>query len=179
MNIIASLIPVDPDTAERVVEDLSDLFRASLNEAGNLVPIKHELDLCRRYVHIEQLRLGNRLQVEWQIADLPEDANIPLLTLQPLVENAIYHGVQSRTEGGTVTIKLSTVGNRVSIQIANPYTDDGSDPNQKGNRMALDNIRNRLHALYGETASLTHQIEEGIYRATLTVPRHINRAESL
>ena len=88
MNIIASLIAIDPDTAESVVEDLSELFRASLNEAGNQVPMADELALCRRYVRIEQLRLGERLTVDWQL-DPHGDLKIPLLSLQPLLENAI------------------------------------------------------------------------------------------
>ncbi|HET8708639.1 MAG TPA: histidine kinase, partial [Pseudomonadales bacterium] len=179
MNIIASLIAVDPDTAERVVEDLSDLFRASLNEAGNQVPLKQELDLCQRYIRIEQLRLGNRLQVEWDTPTLPDDSYIPLLTLQPLVENAIYHGVQSRMEGGTVKISVTIEGEKIKVRISNPFHPDASDHNQKGNRMALENIRHRLQTLYGDNANLTNSISNDIYCAELTLPLHSKKAELL
>lgn len=179
MNIIASLIAVDPDTAERVVEDLSDLFRASLNEAGNQVPLQQELDLCQRYIRIEQLRLGDRLQVEWDIPALPSDCFIPLLTLQPLMENAIYHGVQSRTEGGKVKISVEIAEPKIKVKIYNPFTADASDHNQKGNRMALDNIRNRLQTLFGDDAKLTNVVENEIYCAELTLPLHSKKAELL
>lgn len=179
MNIIASLIAVDPDTAERVVEDLSDLFRASLNEAGNQVPLKQELDLCQRYVRIEQLRLGNRLHVEWSIPPIPEDTFIPLLTLQPLVENAIYHGVQSRTEGGTVKISVEIHDPKLKVKIYNPFTPEASDHNQKGNRMALDNIRYRLQTLFGDAAKLTNTLENDTYCAELSIPLHMKKADLL
>jgi two-component system sensor histidine kinase AlgZ len=92
MNIIASLIATDPDTAETVVEDLSELFRASLNDVGNQVLLSEELDLCERYVRIESLRLGDRLKLDWQVGEPHKPVKIPMLTLQPLLENAIYHG---------------------------------------------------------------------------------------
>ena len=111
MNIIASLIPVDPDVAETVVEDLSELFRASLQEEGSEVSIEEELALCRRYTRIEYLRLGERLNIEWQIEDAVESVKIPLLTLQPLLENAIYHGIQPMPEGGTITVSLAYSAN--------------------------------------------------------------------
>jgi two-component system sensor histidine kinase AlgZ len=99
MNVIASLIPVNPDKAEQVVEDLSELFRASLQRAGTFVRISEELDLCQRYLHIESLRLGERLRVQWQVETAPAAAEMPLLILQPLLENAIYHGIQPLPEG--------------------------------------------------------------------------------
>ena len=155
MNIIASLIAVDPDTAETVVEDLSELFRASLNDTGNQVLLSEELDLCRRYVRIEQLRLGERLAVDWQLS-AHDSVKIPLLTLQPLLENAIYHGVQPIPEGGTISVSLEVSPERVEVTISNPLPDGQSLPSQ-GNRMALNNIRSRLQVLYGDAAGLTAQ----------------------
>ena len=99
MNVIASLIPVNPDKAEQVVEDLSELFRASLQRTGAFVRICEGLDLCQRYLHIESLRLGERLRVQWQVETPPTEAEMPLLILQPLMENAIYHGIQPLSEG--------------------------------------------------------------------------------
>jgi two-component system sensor histidine kinase AlgZ len=160
MNIIASLIPVDPDNAEAVVEDLSALFRASLNEAGNQVPLEHELMLCRRYLRIEALRLDERLRVEWQLDDLPRGLRIPQLTLQPLVENAIYHGIQPLPEGGTVRIEARYVDGVVHVRVTNPVppegalTPDGRARATAGNGIAVQNIRTRLEALYGDSVRL-------------------------
>ena len=103
MNVIASLIPVDAEKAEQVVEDLSELFRASLQEAGSFVSFSEELELCRRYINIETLRLGDRLKVSWDVETPPRDAEMPLLLIQPLIENAVYHGIQPLSEGGLFT----------------------------------------------------------------------------
>jgi two-component system, LytTR family, sensor histidine kinase AlgZ len=159
MNIIASLIATDPETAEAVVEDLSELFRASLNEAGHEVPLADELELCERYARIEGLRLGDRLAIEWDVAQIPDGVRIPLLTLQPLLENAIYHGIQPLPEGGTVGIRIHFDDDAVHVEISNPLPRDMGDSGvrwsgSKGNRMALDNIRRRLAALHGDGARL-------------------------
>ncbi len=177
MNIIASLIATQPDTAETVVEDLSELFRASLNDAGNQVPLADELDLCQRYVRIESLRLGDRLQTQWDIATLPESeglqsVKIPLLTLQPLLENAIYHGIQPIPEGGTINVHLKIDDAQVQVRIDNPLPPEsaaGSGESQ-GNRMALTNIRSRLQVLYGAQAELTNSVEEGRFVTRLRYP---------
>lgn len=155
MNIIASLISIDPDLAEEVVEDLSVLFRASLDEAtSHPVKLSEELDLCEKYVHIESLRLDDRLEVDWQINVDTDQVRIPMLTLQPLLENAIYHGIQPLPKGGRVLVEASSHQGQVSIRITNPVSDSGTR-HEKGNRMALENIRNRLAAVYGPEASLT------------------------
>jgi len=154
MNIIASLIATDPETAESVVEDLSELFRASLNDAGNQVPIAEELDLCERYIRIESLRLGDRLRLEWDVAQISAATRIPLLTLQPLLENAIYHGIQPLPEGGTIELQLRYEDDDVVVRIVNPVPPVGRNTESQGNRMALQNIRSRLEVLYGAKASL-------------------------
>ena len=170
MNIIASLIAVDPDTAEAVVEDLSELFRASLNDAGNQVSIRDELDLCERYVRIESLRLGDRLQMDWQIEELPRTVQIPLLTLQPLLENAIYHGIQPLPEGGTITLRLWLEKDSVNVEITNPLPPANARYQSQGNRMALNNIRSRLNVLYGARAQLNTDAGEETYATTLRFP---------
>lgn len=158
MNIIASLIAVDPDTAESVVEDLSELFRASLNEAGDQVPLEQELQLCERYLRIEGLRLGDRLKLDWQIESTDERVMVPLLTLQPLLENAIYHGIQPLPEGGTIALSLSYLDDgQVAVRIENPVPDEAAERESEGNKMALNNIRSRLAVLYGHQASLSTQ----------------------
>ena len=173
MNIIASLIPVDPDNAEVVVEDLSALFRASLNEAGNQVPLADELELCQRYLHIESLRLDERLHIEWHTADLPQGLRIPQLTLQPLIENAIYHGIQPLPQGGTLSIAVAYVSGRVEVRISNPVPAAGASAlahSLRGNGMALHNIRNRLEALYGGTVRLESARVGDTWQVTLQYP---------
>lgn len=171
MNIIASLIAVDPELAEEVVEDLSVLFRASLNEAsGGPVRLSEELNLCEKYVHIESLRLDDRLRVDWQINVDAEQVKIPLLTIQPLLENAIYHGIQPLPEGGLVKISIQEekATEMIEILINNPLTPGYS--HEKGNRMALDNIRNRMMAVYGGEARLTTQEAENHFETRLIYP---------
>lgn len=162
MNIIASLIETDPETAEAVVEDLSELFRASLGEAGQQVPLQTELDLCDRYVRIERLRLGERLRIEWRTDPIPHGVQIPLLTLQPLVENAIYHGVQPLPEGGLIEVEIHIEDGRVEIVLTNPVVPESMQAGRHttGNHMAMANIRSRLAVLYGPAASLTAEPDE-------------------
>ena len=171
MNIIASLIGSDPETAEEVVEDLSELFRASLNDAGNQVPLTEELALCERYVRIEQLRLGERLRVAWQLEELPPAVKIPLLTIQPLLENAIYHGIQPIPEGGTITIAIRLDGGLVQIRIVNPLPEPTQrNVRKEGNRMAIANITSRLNALYGPAALLKAEARDDAFVAEVTYP---------
>ena len=170
MNIIASLIASDPDTAETVVEDLSELFRASLNDAGNQVALREELDLCERYVRIEALRLGERLRLDWQVAPVPESVRIPLLTLQPLLENAIYHGIQPLPEGGTIEVRLWIEKDYVNVEISNPLPKQSSRHPSQGNRMALNNIRSRLTVLYGARAELKTEEAADRFVTTLRYP---------
>ena len=171
MNIIASLIAVDPDTAEAVVEDLSELFRASLNDAGNQVPIADELDLCKRYLRIEELRLDDRLRMQWHIQGDQQGVMIPLLTLQPLLENAIYHGIQPLPEGGTISVEISYGADRVQIVITNPVADAIHHRESEGNRMALQNIRSRLAVLYEGHAQLTTALQDDQFVTRLEFPR--------
>ncbi|WP_188152283.1 sensor histidine kinase [Teredinibacter waterburyi] len=180
MNSIASLIAIDATAAERMVVDLAHLFRASLSESG-LVSLSNELELCERYIGIEQLRLGQRLEVEWRyqqqdqdkvIAPLKRDntllqqLTIPSFLLQPLVENAICHGIQPLQQGGRISIELVLDAHNVTICISNPMLSADQKRNahmdNSGNGMALDNIRNRLAAYYGDKGELkvVQQAEE-------------------
>jgi len=170
MNIIASLIPLNPELAERVVEDLSLLFRASLEKASDEpVSLEEELDLCRKYLNIEGLRLDDRLDVEFQLEANVSVLKIPLLTIQPLLENSIYHGIQPLPEGGKVSLNIKTVNEQIIITITNPLSADRT--NQKvGNKLALVNIRNRMTAIFGPGVSLTTEAREGRYITKLTYP---------
>lgn len=172
MNSIVSLIGSDPEKAEHVVEDLSDLFRASLAEPG-LVPVKHELALCKQYISIEQLRLGPRLKLDWQTENFPEHCTIPSLLLQPIVENAIYHGIQPRMDGGTVEISVAERDNQLHIKVRNPLPQRVETASKPGNRVAMDNIRHRLQAYYGERASFYAQPEGDVYVTKIVYPINV------
>lgn len=118
MNTIASLTRSDPEKAETAIENLADLFRVSLSDARKQVSLEEELELCQRYIEIEQLRLGDRLIVEWDL-DVPDNAQVPALLLQPLLENAIYHGIESQTEGGSIKIKGSVTNKQIEFTLTN------------------------------------------------------------
>lgn len=166
MNSIASLIGSDPTAAEAAVEDLATLFRATLSQRSAQVAIDDEVELCRRYLRIEQLRLGERLRVEWELDAVPGTLPIPSLSLQPLLENAIYHGIQARPQGGTIRIAGEYAGRWVRIAISNPLPDGVAAPHG-GNRMALDNIEHRLQALYGDDAGVDRTMQDGEFIARL------------
>ena len=169
MNTIASLIASDPQRAEDAVLDLSELFRASLRTSEQLIPLQRELELCQRYLDIEGLRLGDRLQLQWHIADGLQNQAIPPLTLQPLIENAIYHGIQPRAQGGIVRVEAQASGDFVYLLVQNPKPEPGHGGHD-GNRMALDNIQARIQALFGDRAVLKHSHQGDIYTVTLRLP---------
>ena len=168
MNIIASLIAVDAKAAEKAVEDLSDLFRASLSDTNTQVSLKEELELCKSYARIEQNRLGERLKVEWQTDNVPMDLPIPSLTLQPLLENAIYHGIQNLVEGGTVSIQADYDGQWLNLSITNPYNAELDQ--YQGNQVAIPNIQHRLQALYGDEAELAMSNLGDEYKVVVSYP---------
>ncbi len=171
MNTIASLTRSDAASAERAVEDLSELLRVPLSEGPRLVKLNEELDLARRYLAIEKLRLGDRLSIAWQVDDRALVAELPPLTLQPLVENAIYHGVEQLTEGGTIAIKVARHGDRVVIEIVNPVPSSGPK-SSGGNRVAQENVRLRLQANFATQGLLEVFAEETSYRVVVQIPAH-------
>jgi two-component system sensor histidine kinase AlgZ len=152
MNTIAALTRSDPARAEEAVLDLTELFRASL-EDRSLITLAEELDNARAYVRIEQLRMGPRLAVAWNVDALPMQARIPALTLQPLIENAILHGVSQLPQGGEVHIGGSASDGLMLLRVRNPLPLEGEP--RGGHGIALDNIRERLELLHGSRASVT------------------------
>ncbi len=170
MNTVASLTRTDPARAEAVVEDLADLFRAALGDPAGGSSLGEEMELVRRYLGVEQQRLGARLRVEWDLEDLPEQAPLPLLVLQPLVENAVYHGIEPSAQGGIVRIAGRYRGNRVNVSVRNSLPSAGGNSHREGNRMALDNVRQRLAALYPGAASLTLGRVDDEYQVRLVFP---------
>jgi len=168
MNTIAALTRTDPPRAESAVQDLADLFRATLSDKHHTITLAEELEVARTYQRMEQLRLGARLEVDWKTESLPGQALVPGLMIQPLLENAIYHGIEPRPDGGTVTITGEINGGLITVVVRNPL---GAGPQQRdGNRLALANIRERLDLMYGERALMKSGTFDGEYIVTLRFP---------
>jgi two-component system sensor histidine kinase AlgZ len=163
LNTIASLTRIDPERAETATEDLADIFRATLKDAHTRITIAEEFTLCRRYLNIEKLRMDERLEVQWAIDDIPDDALIPPLTLQPIIENAIYHGVENNISNSIITIsgQIDSKNKNISITISNPVPSNEKDKNKhKGNHMAMENIQQRLAVYYGTQQSVAIEEDE-------------------
>jgi two-component system sensor histidine kinase AlgZ len=168
LNSISSLISVEPLKAEQAVEDLAALFRANLQGGMSMVPWLAERDLCDRYLRIENARLGDRLNVDWQQVELGDKVLVPSLLLQPLLENAILHGIQQLPEGGSIVVRAVLNGDMVEIDIINPLAAKAEAAS--GNGMANENIRLRLRVLFGDRANFTARQENGEYRAHASFP---------
>ncbi len=160
MNTIASLTRSDPALAESVVLDLADLFRATLADSSGTSRLGEELEVARRYLSIEELRLGERLRVRWAIDALPADALVPALLLQPLLENAVYHGIEPLSGGGEISVEGELRGDQLVLVITNPVGSARAARGHQGHRMALDNTRQRLQAQFHGAAHL-HTHEDG------------------
>lgn len=169
MNTIASLINLMPDKAEKAVEDLSDLFRASLREK-NSHSLAEELELTQSYLNIEALRLGERLSVDWNVDNSLKDTEIPALSLQPLAENAIYHGIEPLAGGGCIKISAQADHRSLLLTVSNPLTPESAQGRQHGNQMAQQNIRRRLALLYGDDAAFVTNETKTDYTVTLKIP---------
>ena len=168
LNTIASLIPEDPVGAERATEDLADLFWGSMRRADQLISLSEELALAEKYLEMEQRRLGDRIRIDWQVSELPSGASVLPLTLQPLLENAVAHGIQPRINGGEVRVYGRSENDTIVITICNPLAPDPDK--SRGTGMALANIRERLELAFGPGASLiTHQDKEQFF-AVLSLP---------
>jgi two-component system sensor histidine kinase AlgZ len=168
INAVLSLVRQEPRRAEAALEDLAELFRALMADNRKLTPISQEIELCRQYLELEQLRLGERLQVEWHTEMMPPDALVPLLALQPLLENAVYHGIEPAEAPGVVSITIHVAHDRLHVMLRNPYRPGGN--HHAGNRMALDNIRERLQLHFDVAAELTTQIGENTYEVRMVMP---------
>ena len=169
MNTIASLISIMPDKAEKAVEDLADLFLASLKEQ-NIHTLKHELDLTRSYLDIEKLRLGDRLQIDWNVDNSLINEEIPALSLQPLAENAIYHGIEPLPDGGHIRISAQRDGEHLRLEVSNPSSEAAGSTHTGGNQMAQDNIKQRLRLAYGKDARFFINATKQDYTVTLEIP---------
>lgn len=168
LNAVLSLIRAEPKRAEHALEELAELFRALMRDSRELVPLADEIALCRQYLDLEKLRLGDRLRVVWQIEDLPAEMRVPPLMLQPLLENAVYHGVEPAEVPGEIHVRFCRRGDELHIALDNPVAAGAAHHN--GNRMALANIRERLALYYDLEARLDAREDKGIYRVTMVLP---------
>ena len=168
LNTGAALVRQRPGDAERLLLDLADLFRAAL--AGpRAIPLEDELALTRRYLEIESLRFGERLQVQWQLpVELPP-VQVPTLSIQPLVENAIRHGVEPAAEGGDVRIEVALDGSSIRVAISNSLP-AGGPGNTRGHQVGLNSVRARVQALTGGRGELAVHSDAGRHVATLVLP---------
>jgi two-component system sensor histidine kinase AlgZ len=168
LNAVLALIRHDPKRAERTLEDLADLFRSLMGDARHFVRLSDEIALLERYAEIEQLRLGERLRITWELDAAPSDALLPPLILQPLLENAVYHGIEPSTEPGDVLVRIERRGDRVLARIENDVIE--AETERSGNRMAMDNIRERLALFFDAEARMDARVESGRYRGEIEIP---------
>lgn len=168
LNSVAALIAVRPEQAEDMVLDLSDLFRATLNDRRQWVPLNDELALCQTYIRVEEIRMEDRLRVEWQISEDAKMMLVPVLSIQPLLENAVYHGIEQMPEGGTVAVKALVNDGKLVVSVSNPIPDLASS--HRGSGTALENITARLRLKHGDSASMKAVRENGQYEVRMTIP---------
>jgi two-component system sensor histidine kinase AlgZ len=168
LNAVLSLIRARPQQAEVALESLSDLFRAAMRDPGELVSLADEIALGKQYFELEKLRLGERLVVDWQIGAVFMGQPIPPLMLQPLLENAVYHGIEPAPEGGVVRIAIEQRGEELRIAIANPAVAAGQ--HASGNQIAVANIRERLALYYDLEARLEIDAGKQTYEVRIILP---------
>lgn len=170
LNSIASLITVQPERAEKAIEDVAELFRAALHAEERESSLGRECRLCELYLGIEALRFEKRLRVSWDLDKTLDSAPLPALLIQPLVENAVYHGIAQCPEGGTIAIRSWAEDGFLNVEVRNPVANTASIPAGSGQQMAQDNIRERLEAQYGSAASFTTTVADSNYRAHVRMP---------
>lgn len=169
INAVLGIVRADPKRAETALEDMADLFRMAMADQRELVTLSQEIQLARQYLALEQLRMGERLQVQWYTENMPGDALIPPLVLQPLLENAVYHGIEPLTAGGIIEVRIYGEGNELHLQVSNPVTASAA-PKTDGNKMALSNIRERLSLLFDVEADYRVERSTDSYRVHIIIP---------
>jgi two-component system sensor histidine kinase AlgZ len=167
LNTALALVQVDPQRAEGVLEDLAQLFRVALAESGSAVTLDDEIDLAQRYLAIEQLRFGDRLQVVWDIDPAAAAAQLPPLVLQPLVENAVRHGIEPALRGGRVLVRTRALRGMAEVVVSNTLADE---PGRRGAGIALANVAERLRLMHDLAATLHTEVADGMFHARILVP---------
>ncbi|HKE42791.1 MAG TPA: histidine kinase [Casimicrobiaceae bacterium] len=168
INAVLSLMRSEPRRAESALEDMADLFRVLMRDNRQLAPLLDEVALCRQYLDLEKLRLGDRLRIEWHIDNMPRDALVPPLVLQPLLENAVYHGIEPSSAPGVIAINIFLRRGEVHAILRNPYQSGGR--HHGGNKMALANIRERLALHFDAEASLESKVNRESYEVHIRMP---------
>lgn len=170
INAVLSIVREQPKRAETALEDMSDLFRMAMADAHDLVSVRQEIQLCKQYLALEHMRMGDRLNVVWNTDRLPEDALVPPLLLQPLLENAVYHGIEAMPQGGTIHVDLRRQGDTLSLVVENPCAPRSTQLAHEGNKMALQNIQQRLELLFDVEARYRVDSSDARYRVQITLP---------
>lgn len=168
LNAVLSLIRTDARRAESALEDLAELYRMLMADTKSLTTLANELEVTRQYLNLEHLRLGERLDVAWRTEAAPPEAMVPPLLLQPLVENAVYHGIEPGAEPGTIEIAVYSEGDRVHVRLTNPYHPEHQ--HRPGNRMALANIRERLALHFDVEGTLEQGVVGTNYEIHMVMP---------
>ncbi len=168
LNAVLGVIRSDPRRAETALEELADLFRVLMRENADLVPLSEEIFVARQYINLERLRLGERVRVVWDMAACPPDPLVPPLMLQPLLENAVYHGIEPATEPGEITIRFECRGSRLRVELSNPMS--AAESHKHGNQMALTNIRERLMLFFDLEATMTTEVSGGRFCVSIEFP---------
>ncbi len=177
LNAALGLIRTDPRRAETVLEDIADLFRVLMRDGRERVPLSAEIALCKQYLAIEKLRLGDRLATRWRVDDASLPALVPSLLLQPLVENAVHHGIEPATATGTIDIAIARQGRNVDITIANPWHGDAVARSTRGHGMGLDNVRQRLELMHDLEAALESGVRDGRFVVHVRLPAERRRTQ--
>jgi two-component system sensor histidine kinase AlgZ len=168
LNAVLGVMRSDPRRAETALEELADLFRVLMRENADLVPLSEEIFVARQYINLERLRLGERVRVTWDMAACPPDPLVPPLMLQPLLENAVYHGIEPATEPGEIVIRFECKDSRLRVELSNPMT--AVEGHTHGNQMALTNIRERLMLFFDLEATMTTEVSGGRFRVSIEFP---------
>jgi two-component system sensor histidine kinase AlgZ len=177
INAVLSLVRSEPQRAETALEDMAELFRVLMRDNRDLAPLADEVELCRQYLELEKLRLGERLVVDWNVKSMPGDALVPPLMLQPLLENAVYHGIEPSSEPGTLSINIFLSRDEVHAILKNPCPPSGRS-HHSGNKMALANIRERLALHFDAEAALDSKVTRDGYEVHIRVPYRTAQAEA-
>ena len=167
LNTAIALVRLDPGRAETVLEDLSELFRVALTHGDAPVTLGEEVELAQRYLAIEQIRFGERLKVQWELDEVADDAKLPPLLLQPLVENAVKHGIEPSPAGGVIRVRSRVKRGHAVVSVTNTLP---PVPGLPGHGMALRNVRERLRLMHDVAAQFDAGVQGDLYRVQIVVP---------
>lgn len=169
INGVLGVLRAEPRRAEAALMDMADLFRVLMRENRDLQPIEDEITLTRQYLDLEKLRLGDRLNVVWKLDKMPADALVPPLVLQPIAENAVYHGIEPTQAAGTIEIEVTRLRSELMITVKNPFLEQAG-AHHGGNKMAMSNIRERLALHFDAEARMVCGPRDGRYQVQLVLP---------